>query len=152
MSFKSDWEVDRLSFYLGMINCFVEMVACGVKKLALSPPIAPEDYELLKTASENIAKGFGVKTYLEKELLITDLQSADFTRDKFNILFFLDDKVLNQYLDLKKEKDRLQREGMYNIKARKDISKRFGRLLSYPEHIIDEKLSQDTPPTPYMYI
>ena len=28
-------EIDRISFELGMINCFVEMVACGVKKLAI---------------------------------------------------------------------------------------------------------------------
>jgi hypothetical protein len=33
----NDIDIDPLSFSLGMINCFVEMVACGVKRLALSP-------------------------------------------------------------------------------------------------------------------
>ena len=38
------FKIDKLSFQLGMINTFVEMVACSVKKLAISPPLTPEDY------------------------------------------------------------------------------------------------------------
>lgn len=33
---KSLETIDRVSFEIGMINCFVEMVACGVKRLALT--------------------------------------------------------------------------------------------------------------------
>jgi hypothetical protein len=28
-------KIDAFSYKVGMINCFVEMVACGVKKLAI---------------------------------------------------------------------------------------------------------------------
>ena len=73
-------KIDTLSFQLGMINCFAEMVACGVKRLAISPPLTPEDYAELEKASEDIVRNSGVQSYLEKSLLITDLQSADFTR------------------------------------------------------------------------
>ena len=31
---KGNFKIDRTSFQLGMINCFAETVACGVKKLA----------------------------------------------------------------------------------------------------------------------
>jgi hypothetical protein len=36
---KMKYNVDKVSFELGMINCFAEMVSCGVKKLAISPPL-----------------------------------------------------------------------------------------------------------------
>ena len=41
-------EIDPRSFQLGMINCFAEMVAAGVKRLAISPPLAPEEYKEIK--------------------------------------------------------------------------------------------------------
>ena len=70
---NSDFTIDRFSFQLGMINCFSEMVSCGVKKLALSPPLSPQDYNRIKKFSDDIVKGFGIQSYLEKSLLITDL-------------------------------------------------------------------------------
>lgn len=73
---------------LGMINCFVEMVACEVKRLALSPPLLPGDYQKIQPASEKIVKGFNIQSYLEKSLLDTDLQSADFTKGKWSILYY----------------------------------------------------------------
>ena len=143
-------EIDRHSFQLGMINCFAEMVACGVKRLALSPPLTPEDYERLKGASEDIACGFGIKSYAEKSLLITDLQSEDFTRGKWSILYFKDDGTLEAYLDLKKEKERLEREGVYDREAGRSVSKAFMQLLSYPDDVIEEKLKMNRPKNPHI--
>ena len=82
---NQDLKIDRISFQLGMINCFVEMVACGVKKLALSPPLLPEDYKKIETASQDITAGFNIKSYLEKSLLITGLQTEDFTKGKWSM-------------------------------------------------------------------
>ena len=144
-------KIDRSSFQLGMINCFAEMVACGVKRLALSPPLTPEEYERLKGASEDIACGFGIKSYSEKSLLVTDLQSEDFTRGKWSILYFKNDETLEAYLDLKKEKERLEREGVYDREARRSVSKAFMQLLSYPDDVIEAKLSQDRPKDPYIH-
>lgn len=149
---KTSIEIDRISFELGMINCFVEMVACGVKRLALSPPISPQDHEQIKQASDDIVKGFGIRSYLEKSLLLTDLQSEEFTKGKWVILYYEDDDVLNAYLALKEKKQRLENSGQYDRDARREISREFMRLLSYPEDKIEEKLSQDTPSSPYMLI
>jgi len=135
-----------------MINCFVEMVACGVKKLALSPPLSPEDYRLIGKFSEEIVKDFGIQAYLEKSLLVTDLQSEEFTRGKWLILYYEKDDILKSYLSLKKRKRLLEKSGRHDKEARKDISREFGRLLSYPEDKIEERISKDTPPTPFMII
>lgn len=143
-------KIDRISFQLGMINCFAEMVACGVKRLALSPPLTPEDYERLKGASEDIACGFGIKSYSEESLLVTDLQSEDFTRGKWSILYFRNDETLEAYFDLKKKKERLEGEGFYDREARRSVSKAFMQLLSYPDDVIEQKLSQDRPKDPYI--
>jgi len=149
---KAGKKIDRISFQLGMINCFVEMVACGVKKLALSPPVSPEDYEVIGKASDEIVKGFGIKSYLEKSLLITGLQSEEFTKCKWSILYYEEDYILKFYLALKEKKQRFEKSGQYNKNACKEISREFGRLLSYPEDKIEEKISKDLPSTPYMFV
>jgi hypothetical protein len=143
-------KIDRISFQLGMINCFAEMVACGVKRLALSPPLTPEDYERLKRSSDDIACGFGIKSYAEDSLLVTDLQTEDFTRGKLSILYFKEDETLEAYLDLKKKKERLERDGAYDREARRSVSKTFMQLLSYPDDVIEDKLSQNGPKDPFI--
>jgi hypothetical protein len=145
-------EIDRISFQLGMINCFVEMVACGVKKLALSPPLLPEDYQKIRQASEKIVNGFNIQAYLEKSLMVTDLQTEDFTKGKWSILYFKSNDVLESYLELKKKKKELEAAGKYDKAAGKEISGEFMRLLSYTEDVIEEKLSKTRPKSPFMLI
>lgn len=149
---EENLKIDRISFQLGMINCFVEMVACGVKKLALSPPLSPEDYKKIEKPSNEIVNGFNIRSYLEKSLLVTDLQSEDFTRGKWSVLYFKNNDVLEAYLRLKRKKKELEDTGHYDKAARKEISKQFMRLLSYPENIIEEKLSKAHPASPFMLI
>jgi hypothetical protein len=143
---NQDIHIDRVSFQLGMINCFVEMVACGVKTLALSPPISPEDYSLIREYSDKIVEGFGIQSYLEKSLLITDLQPKEFTRGKWVIIYYEKDDVLSQYLKIKENQQDLEKAGLYDEKARKEIGKAFGLLLSYPEDKIEKKLAENKSP------
>jgi len=143
-------DIDTYSFQLGMINCFVEMVACGVKRLAISPPLTPDEYARIETASEKIAQAFGVASHLEKSLLITDLQSEDFTKGKWSILYYEGEPTLECYLGLKERKERLEAAGSYDERARKELSREFMRLLSYPDEVIDSKLSQAAPSDPYV--
>jgi hypothetical protein len=136
--------IDRCSFKIGMINCFVEMVACGVKELALSPPLTPEDYEQIKPWSAKIVAGFGMKSWLERSLIATALQSDAFVADKWVILYYKTDDVLESYKALKKKRDLLDATKRPDQNMLKAISREFMQLLSYPENIIDEKLSGRT--------
>ncbi len=147
-----DQPIDRLSFELGMINCFAEMVAAGVKRLAISPPLTPGDYERLREASEEIVHRSGIRSHLEKSLLITALQSADFTRGKWSVLYYRDPETLETYLALKRKKARLEESGQYDAAAEREISAEFMRLLSYPEETIGAKLAARTPTDPYMHV
>ena len=145
-------QIDPASFMLGMINCFVEMVACGVKRLALSPPLSPEDFQLIGVASEEIANCSGVRWYLEKSLMVTDLQSPEFTKGKWSILYFKENQTLEAYLNLKRRQTELEAEGRYGDEERRKISREFMQLLSYPEDVINEKLSFKGSRDPYMYV
>jgi len=145
-------ELHRLSFQLGMINCFAEMVAAGVKRLAISPPLRPEDYEEIREASEAIVEGSGIQSYLETSLLVTDLQSPEFTRGKWSVLYFKDQGTLKAYLDLKKRKESLEAAGAYTPEARRGISREFMRLLSYPEDVITEKIQGGGEEDPFMLL
>ncbi|THB77123.1 MAG: hypothetical protein D3926_16155 [Desulfobacteraceae bacterium] len=132
--------IDRISFQLGMINCFVEMVACGVKNLALSPPMTPEDYEIVKPLSDRIVEAFGMKSWLEKDLIATDLQSDDFVAGKWVMLYYASDEILDAYLELKKQRAAMD-DNALDPDALKELSRAFMRLLSYTDEVIDAKLS-----------
>ena len=134
-------KIDRLSFEIGMINCFVEMIACGVKRLALSPPLSPGDFEKIEPWSKKIVTGFGVKSWLEKSLISTDLQSEEFTAGKWVIMYYKTDDVLESYLELKKKRKRIDETEKPDPNSLKALSKDFMRLLSYPDDVIETKLS-----------
>ena len=145
-------DIDRRSFQLGMINCFAEMVAVGVKKLAISPPLAPDEYEALREASDAIVEGSGIHSWLETSLLVTDLQSADFTAGKWSVLYYKDPRTLEAYLGLKARKATLEAAAGYDTESRKEVSREFMRLLGYPEEVIREKLQARGESDPYILL
>jgi hypothetical protein len=143
--------IDPFSFQLGMINCFAEMVACGVKQLAISPPLSPAEYDALAPYSEKIVKGFGIAAYLEKSLMVTLLQSPEFTQNKCSILYYKTETTLAAYLELKERQARLIASDEYDADAQKAISVAFMNLLSYPSDVIESKLS-GVHPDPFILI
>jgi len=152
MAIKNTGEgIDPFSFQLGMINCFVEMVACGVKQLAISPPLSPSQYDALAPYSDQIVKGFGIASYLENALMVTMLQSPEFTRNKCSILYYKNETTLTAYLELKERQARLTALDGYDANAQKEISVAFMKLLSYPNDVIESKLS-GTHPDPFILI
>ena len=52
--------LDKRSFVLGMITAFCECVASGCKRLALSPPLSPAEYEALREEACEIIEKHGL--------------------------------------------------------------------------------------------
>ena len=90
--------------------------------------------ELRRTIAEQ-----GVQAYLETDLIVTDLFPEDIAEGKHLILIYKGD-TLDEYLALKEKKQALVRNGTYSGQARKDIAREFGRMLSYSEATIEEKI------------
>ena len=135
--------IDLPSFQLGKMYVFSEIVGAGVKELALSPPLSPEDMEQIMAGATEIADEFDVHLFLEKDILTTDLFDERFTRGKRVLLIYKDPAVKDAYLALKTQKQVLVDAGQYEGQARKKIAREMGRLLSYQEDFIESILSTE---------
>jgi hypothetical protein len=132
-------ETDVRSYRLGSTASWSEAISVGVKELALSSPATPDEMDALIGEAESIAARFGISVYREADLLVTDLFPDDVAKDK-HVLLLYRPPTLDKYLALKQKKAALIEAGDYKGKAREDIARGFGRLLSYPDSVIDEKL------------
>lgn len=141
--------IDQPSYKLGMTTAFVEMVAAGVKKLGLSPPLDPEELDRLMKGADRVAKSYGVHLYLEKDFLTTDLFDPEFTRAKYVLMIFKDPMVKEAYMALKAEKEGLIKAGRFEGEPRKEVARKFGHLLGYPDDHIGRMLSE-APTSPYV--
>lgn len=134
--------VDRRSFALGMINAFAEMVAAGVKPLALSPPIDEELFEAIRIGSDEIVADWEVVSTVERELLETDLFPASMTDGITVILYAASEEILSKYLALKEARAEMVANGEYEGANCRSIALQFGRLLGYSEEDIEARLAQ----------
>lgn len=132
--------VDPRSYNLGIIGGFAEVVRLGVKRLALSEVMAPAVMDELLPDAEIVAARNEVLLYREPDLLVTDLYPADVATGLDVLLIYTGD-TLDAYLALKAEKNALEAAGAYDLAARTDLARRFGRLLSYPDSVIDELIA-----------
>jgi len=129
--------VDKRSYNLGIVGAFSEVVRLGVKKLALSEVLPPDEMDLFYMDAKVVTDRNKVKLYIETDLLISDLYPADIASGMHVLLIFTGD-TLEKYLALKAEKNKLINSDNYTPAARHDIAIRFGRLLSYPMPVIEE--------------
>jgi catechol-2,3-dioxygenase len=120
---------------LGSMQAFAEMVAGDVKPLALSEPMLSEDVDKLWEDAQTIAKYNGIEVFREPSLVKTLLFPSELTENK-EVLIFHKKGALNTYKDLKA-----------NIQSGKNgeaEARRFGRLLGYPPHYINQLLANNT--------
>ena len=135
-------EIDMRSYNLGVIGAFSEVVSLGIKKLALSAPLEPEDMALLLSDAKKIAANNGVSIFIEEDFLVTALFPEEVTTGKHVLLIYLD-PVKDEYMQLKSEKEELVKAGQYQGEARLKIARKMGRLLSYPEERISMMLTNN---------
>ena len=127
-------KIEEYSYCCGVIDAFNEMVAAGVKRLALSHPCASaKEREELLPFSEEICKKYGTSYYAEDALLTSDLFAVSDSLGKYLILYYRDKEILEKYLALKEKKRELCRRGEYCGEARRQIALDFAWLLSYEE-------------------
>jgi hypothetical protein len=142
---ESHWDasIDQRSLHIGEIAAFAELVNVGTKKLAFSDVLLPKDLDALLKEATRLADENHVKLYREPELLVTDLFPADVARGK-EVLLIYKGTTLDEYMALKREKAQLVKAGGYSGKAREEIARKLGRLLSYPDSGIDMLLKTNT--------
>ncbi len=127
---------DRLSFCLGMVFAFAEVVGSGVKPLALSPPLDPDEYVAMETEVRRTASQFGLRVGEDRDVLTTLLFDPAFTAGKAVFLLAADDAVLEDYASLKEARRRIGSQG--DEEEELDLARRFGRLLGYSSEVIED--------------
>lgn len=133
--------IDQRSYNLGIMGGFAEVVRLGVKRLALSEVMTPEEMDGVMEDANIIAQRNEVLIWRETDFLVTDLYPQDVAEGKHVLLIYTGD-TLDEYLAIKADKAALVAANQYEGQAREDIARRFGRLLSYPENVIDELLAR----------
>ena len=136
--------IESYSYHCGFIDCVNEMIRAGVKALALSRPMdsAAERDALVPFAQESCQR-WGNQLYIEDEPLLTDLFPVSMNQNRHNILLYRADHVLEQYLRLKARKRALVEEKAYFGGNRGQLAWEFGRLLSYPEEVIQRLIAEN---------
>lgn len=137
----TDNVIDERSYQLGVIGAFAEVVGVGVKKLALSSAMSPDDMAGLLEEAEKIVERNNAQSFLEIDFLVTDLFPVEVTEGK-HVLFIYLDPVKDEYMSLKTRKQKLIDDGQYEGEVRKEIAREMGRLLSYPEERIEAMLAE----------
>ena len=133
--------IDQRSYNLGIIGGFSEVVRLGVKELALSEVMSPEEMDEMMEDIQVVADRNEVFLYREPELLVSDLYPAD-VAEGYDVLLIYTGDTLEKYLAIKNDKKQLIDANHYEGEARKDIARRFGRLLSYPDEVIADLISR----------
>jgi len=135
--------MDQYSYELGVVGAFSELISAGVKQLALSVPLFPEEMDQFQVDAEEIATRHGVSIYRESDLIVTDLFPSDVASGK-DVLLLYRGTTLEEYLSLKSDKVTLEKKGGYDSEARIRVSRRFGRLLSYSPREINRLLARNS--------
>ena len=131
----------RLGMHVGEIKAWCEAAKNDAKKMSLSAPFKPEEYEDINPYMIEYAEKNSVKYYLEKELIQTDLFGDIDLSGIWVFIIYKHPEILEEYLALKQEKARLIQQDEYIGEKRRKIAIGFGKLLGYSEESIVERWS-----------
>ena len=144
---EKEQPIDNYSYQCGVMDCFCEMVASGLKKLAMSHPCDTKaERDSYLPPVKKLCEKYGVYFYAEDEAFLTDLFPERLNKGKYNYLFYARKEVLDAYFKLKEEQRVVIQNGGYTRQKSYEIAKKFGRLLSYTEEGTErliQKASED---------
>ncbi len=124
--------------HLTTFEVFCEMVANDAKPLALSHPMPPDQVNDYWQDFLSIADKYSVEVYKEEDFPVSKLFPADVTKDKSVVIIYKGNR-LKQYQQWKADVNRSSSQDQDFVLAR-----RFGRLLGYSPHGINELLIKNS--------
>lgn len=145
----SEPKIDIYSHALGVCEAFCEIVRAGVKRIALSHPFTEEELQrdlhgdAFFAVCKEIAAKYDCRAYHLKEPVLTDLFPISLNLGKQNVVFYRDDRDIEELLSIQHDKNELQKNGQYTGDNRYAIAVRYGRLLSYSEEAIARYLKNN---------
>lgn len=129
----------KLGLHVGEIKAWCEAAKNDAKKMSLSAPFKPEELDEINPYMIDYAEKNGIKYYLEKELIQTDLFGDMDLTGIWVYIIYKHPEILEEYLSIKQDKARLLELDSYTGDKRREIAVRFGKLLGYSEESIVER-------------
>ena len=129
-------ELDQVSYHLGVVFAFAEIVGSGVKRMALSSPLTLEQYDVIIDRVRILAREYGAVLYVDDDFLETKLFNPEYTRGKRVIHIARDQETVEAYKALKDRKSRHLAEDSLTDEVETEIAWEMGRLLSYSDDAI----------------
>lgn len=126
----------KLGMHVGEIKAWCEAAKNDAKKMSLSAPFKPEEYDDIKTYMTEYAEKNSVKYYLEKDLIQTNLFGDMDLSGIWVFIIYKHPEIIEEYLNIKQEKARLLKKDEYSGEKRRNIAIRIGKLLGYNEESI----------------
>lgn len=128
---------------LGQVAAFAEAVNAGAKPMALSEAMMPLYMDDFFPLAQQEAAKYGVEAIRESDFLTTDLFPENATKGK-EVLLLFQGATIDMYEEIKADQKTLITANAYDVEARRDIARRFGRLLGYSPSYINELMSKQT--------
>ena len=128
---------------LGTVSAFSELINAGVKQLALSSVMSEAEMDEFYPLAKAAAAEYNVEVWRETDLLVTDLFPADVASGK-EVLILYQGLTIDAYNKIKTDQQALKAANDYNEANRVEISRRFGRLLSYSPRKINALIAEQT--------
>lgn len=139
----SHYMPDNIYFHVGAYYGLSQPVATDLKKISLSGPTEHETAEIYEEVFKTVIERRGLKQYLETDFLVTPLFPESYTRNKSVFLVYKYDTVLEDYLALKQQRQRLIDAGNYDAAAKRDVARKFGTFFSYSAEQIEENIAKN---------
>ncbi|HUS79151.1 MAG TPA: hypothetical protein VM050_10905 [Patescibacteria group bacterium] len=134
---KFDW----VSYQMGVIAAFAEVVGNGCKRLALSSPMTRERLDSIIDDVSLIAHERGIVLHVDEDFLETQLFDPEHTRGKHVIHIAADQGVVDEYMAMKALKRRHEEDGTLG-EVENELAWGIGRLLSYDDGSIERLLRE----------
>ena len=131
----------KLGMHVGEIKAWCEAAKNDAKKMSLSAPFRPEEHDEIKPYMDEYSEKNGIKYYLEKDLIQTDLFGDMDLSGVWVFIIYKHPEIIEEYLNIKQEKASLQKQGKLSGEKRKETAIKFGRLLGYSNESIAERWS-----------
>jgi hypothetical protein len=129
-------ELEQVSYHLGVVFAFAEIVGSGVKRMALSSPLTRDLYNEIIDRVHILAKEYGIVLYIDDDFLETKLFNPDYTCGKRVIHIARDKETIKAYKTLRDRKRKHLAEGTLTEEVETEVAWEMGRLLSYSDEAI----------------
>lgn len=128
--------------FSGVVFAFSEMVLRMEKPLAFSKPFKSKEERILRSFVEKHTRDFGLKYYLEKDVLLTYLFKSVDMSGRWVYIIYKDEKNLNDYFNLKNEELELNKSNSSTDKY-KELSLKYAALMGYNNSVAKELINEE---------